>query len=332
MQIIRGILEGKVKYSQELLELMNLCTTCGYCRFKCALNNVDIIEAFRADLVDRGFINKDHNKAKKYILESGNPMNLPRNDKIEWSKGLEFDDTSPVLFYAGCVYSYLYPDILKTIIMTFNKIGIKFNYLKEEENCCGNLLYITGYWDDFENLKNDNLNIIKLKNIKTIITPCPGCARVLSKIFSNEKSGDNEVKVMHIVEFVDKLIQDKKLHFKKDVNLKITWHDPCDLSRHLRIIEEPRRILNSIPKLELIEMEHNKYNSKCCGAGGGMLNACTDITLNIAEKRLKEAERTGAEYIITSCPTCKSVFEKIIRYEDSKMKVMDLFELIQLAL
>ena len=79
-------------------------------------------------------------------------------------------------------------------------------------------------------------------------------------------------------------------------------------------------------------MEHNKYNSKCCGAGGGMLNAYADISMDIAEKRLREAEQTGADYIVTSCPTCESTFEKIIRYEDSEMKILNIFELIEMVI
>jgi Fe-S oxidoreductase len=138
--------------------------------------------------------------------------------------------------------------------------------------------------------------------------------------------------VIHTVQFFDELIREKKISFTNPLNLKVTWHDPCDLSRHLRIVDEPRRILKSIPGIEFVEMEHNKFDSKCCGSGGGMLNACTDISMDIAEKRLREAEKTGADYIITSCPTCESTFERIIRYEDSKMKVLSLSDLIWEAL
>lgn len=327
MQIARGVIEEKVKPSKELLDCINLCTTCGYCRYKCALHNVEIIEALRADLVKLGITDKYHDRARSYILKKDNPMNLPRKEKTNWAEGLEFDENSSTLFYAGCVYSHLFPDRLKICIKILDKIGLKLNYLHEEEKCCGNLLYTTGYWDDFETLKKENQEIFRKNKIKKIVTPCPGCARMLENVYSDEN-----IELLHIVEFYDELISEGTLKFNTPVNLNVTWHDPCDLARHLRIIDEPRRILNHIPGLKFIEMEHNKYDAKCCGAGGGMLNSWTDVTLDIAQKRLIEAEATGADFIITSCPTCESTLERIIRYEDSDLKVMDLSELIWKAL
>ncbi len=331
MLIIRGLIEGKIKMSKELLDCVNLCATCGYCRYKCALHNVDIIEALRADLVEHGITDKYHDVVRAHVLKTGNPMGLPAEDKSKWAEGLEFDDNSDKLFYTGCVYPYLYPERLRTIVNVFNKLNIKLKYLGNKESCCGNILYTTGYWKDFDEIAQKNINVLSKSEVKQIITPCPGCAKILKLIYQ-ERFGDYGINIMHVIEFLDKLISEGKINFIKSVNMKITWHDPCDLSRHLRIIEEPRRILNKIPGIEFIEMEHNKYESKCCGAGGGMLNACTDVTMDIAEKRLREAEKTGAEYIITSCPTCESTFERIIRYEDSEMKIMDLFELIEKAL
>lgn len=331
MQIARGLMEDIITPSKELLDCINLCTNCGYCRYKCALHNVEIIEALRADLVAEGITDVQHDKAKKYIIEKSNPMNLPVQDRNNWANDLEFDKNSPILFYAGCVYSYNYPERLNKLIQIFNKIGISLNYLDNEENCCGNLLYATGYWNDFENIVKQNVKIFKDNKIKKIITPCPGCAKTLLKQYS-EYIDEEEIEVIHTVQFFDELIREKKIKFTNPLNLKVSWHDPCDLSRHLRIVDEPRRILKSIPGLDFIEMEHNKFDSKCCGSGGGMLNACTDISMDIAEKRLREAEKTGADYIITSCPTCESTFERIIRYEDSKMKVLSLSDLIWQAL
>ncbi|MBD3230919.1 MAG: hypothetical protein GF329_22260 [Candidatus Lokiarchaeota archaeon] len=323
IQIARGVIEEKIAPSKELLDCINLCTTCGYCRYKCALHNVEIIEALRADLVKMGITDKYHDKARKYILKSGNPMNSPSNERTNWTEGLEFDKNSPVLFYAGCIYSHMYPDRLRTIIRLLNRIGIKLNYLFDDEKCCGNLLYSTGYWDDFETLKKENQEIFKKNKIEKIVTPCPGCAKMLTKVYS-----ESDIEVLHIVQYYDELIETGKMKFSTPVKLTVTWHDPCDLARHLRIIDEPRRILNEIPGLKFIEMEHNKYDSKCCGAGGGMLNSWTDVTMNIAQKRMIEAQQTGAEYIVTSCPTCESTLERIIRYEESELKVLDLSELI----
>jgi Fe-S oxidoreductase len=133
---------------------------------------------------------------------------------------------------------------------------------------------------------------------------------------------------MHFSELLQELIKKGKLKLKKKSPMKVTYHDPCHLGRHSGIYDAPREVIKSIPGLELVEMEHSREDSQCCGGGGGYFTAFPENSVEIAEKRIREAEETGADAIVTTCPLCRTNLDLAIKRLDSKLKLYDLSELV----
>jgi Fe-S oxidoreductase len=98
------------------------------------------------------------------------------------------------------------------------------------------------------------------------------------------------------------------------------------------VYDPPRRILNRIPGIELVEMIRHKENTWCCGAGGGVKEAFFDFSMWTASKRLEEMEEAGAEAIITACPYCKEIFQQAAKKTEKQAKVLDIVEVLHLAL
>jgi len=111
----------------------------------------------------------------------------------------------------------------------------------------------------------------------------------------------------------------------------VTFHDPCHLGRHNELYEQPRRILESIPGLELVEMDRNREEARCCGAGGGVKTAFPDLAQKISSMRVEDAERTGADVLTTSCPFCYQSLKATIEAKGSKLRMMDIMELVAAA-
>lgn len=328
MQIARGLLEGVITPDPALMECLSLCTLCGYCQANCALNTVEIFKDLRETVIKQGIENKFHKRALNNILEGKSPFGPQETKKSDWAKNLSFDKTSKILFFAGCSYPIMFPRVLQNVYEVLSKANVKLNYFGEAEDCCGLLMDLTGYRDEFNQHKSVVKDRILELGIETIITPCPGCYKILKKTYFNVPENSSRVKVLHFVEFYVELIKNQKVTFQNSIGLKVTWHDPCDLGRHMGLFEEPRTILRAIPGIELIEMEHNQYKALCCGSGGGMISSNADVSIDIAIRRLKEAEEIGAEALVTMCPTCESIFEKAIRYTDSTIKLFDLAEIL----
>ena len=131
------------------------------------------------------------------------------------------------------------------------------------------------------------------------------------------------------------LIRSKKLSLK-DCEAKITFHDPCYLGRHNGEYEAPRKILESIPEVDLIEMDQTRENALCCGGGGG--NFFTDILGGGEDSpnriRVRQALDSGAQIIAVACPQCAKMLEDAVKAEEVgyKIEVLDVAEIVARAL
>ena len=101
------------------------------------------------------------------------------------------------------------------------------------------------------------------------------------------------------------MIQSGDIRLKKAVRKKVTYHDPCHLGRYTGVYDAPRRILEAIPGIELVEMPRNRQNAFCCGAGAGVMSGFPDFARTVASERTREAAGTGAAALVTACPFCE---------------------------
>jgi len=324
-------------------DLFYLCTTCGHCREVCpsGINTPQAMSLLRSAVAEKGYEDFYIQSAAKSTTKFKNPYTKEQIERCEWAKGFQFSKTSNILFYAGCTYSFNYPDVLKSTINILQKADIEVQYLQENEECCGIMLYDGGYLEDFQVQLEANIKRFEETGIDLLITPCPGCYGMIQREY--RKFANYNFQVQHFTEFLVELINQDKLKLK-NLDATVTWHDPCHLSRKMRIFDEPRQIIESIPGVKFKEMPNTKYDSFCCGAGGAVLASRADVSIKLAKRRIKEAENIGADIILTMCPACESILEKAIRYlaweaeedkededfelSDSGLKLLDLATLI----
>jgi len=134
----------------------------------------------------------------------------------------------------------------------------------------------------------------------------------------------------HYTELLDRLIAEGRLKPVQSVDRLVTYHDPCYLGRHNGIYEAPRRVLQGIPGLTLVEMSNHKENSLCCGGGGGGAWSDYPVEQRFDVLRVEEALRTGAEVIATACPYCIRMLNDAVNELGVKdqIVVQDLAELL----
>ena len=110
--------------------------------------------------------------------------------------------------------------------------------------------------------------------------------------------------------------------------IKAAFHDSCKLGRHFKMYDGPRNLLTSLAGAELCEMENNKENSLCCGASPWMF--CGSVNKQIQDERLRQADATGADCMVTSCPKCQIHLTCAGMSGDGKyagIKIVDLYHL-----
>jgi Fe-S oxidoreductase len=186
---------------------------------------------------------------------------------------------------------------------------------------------MTGQVDYARKIAEDNVKMFKESGIEKIITSCAGCYRALKDIYPKKFGIKHGIEVLHLPEFILRNLKNGTIKFKQNVNMKITYHDPCHIGRHMGMYKEPRAVLEEIPGIELVEMNRNKHNAWCCGSGGGVRSAFKDLSEFAARERIEEAKDTDASAIVSSCPFCLNQFKTNIKNDE--IKAYDISQLIE---
>ncbi|MBD3228584.1 MAG: disulfide reductase [Candidatus Lokiarchaeota archaeon] len=327
----KALIEGNLDFNDEVLHGLFACTTCGACEIQCQAPHqehiIDLIEATRELIVKKlGNPEKKQELLEKYIKDKTrlNPYNEFHSDNSSIKEKYDLEDEAEYVYYIGCTSNYRQKRIRDATLEFFKKIGLNFTVI--DEVCCGSPLLRTGQKTIIKNIIEHNLKQIKKTGAKTIITSCAGCFRTLKKDW--KKLGiDYDFKVIHTCELVSDLLENKEINLKK-IDKVATYHDPCHLGRHMGIYEEPRKILRAIFGKNFIEMETNRENTWCCGAGGGVKIAYADWSLEIAEKRIKDALATEASYLTSTCPFCFRNLQEAIQLNKNEIEMIDIIELV----
>jgi len=245
-----------------------------------------------------------------------------------------------IIYFAGCMATYREKNIAKTTIQLLKKLDAEFTMLGKDEWCCGSVMLRTGNIETVKQLMEHNVKAIRNLGADTIVTSCAGCYRTIKQDYP-KYIGDLGFEVLHTPEFVLKFIDDGKLKFRsisnssksnsiKSNSTKVTYHDPCHLGRHMNIYDPPRKVLQAITGLKLVEMPRSRENARCCGSGGGVSSGYKDLSNQMADTRIKDALSTNATILTSACPFCTYALKSATERANAKdkLKVVDFSELI----
>lgn len=335
----KEILEEQLK---ELADKAYQCTICGQCRTVCPahLDTVEMWENMREFLVANGLGPLPaHEQIVKSIENYDNPWMQPRTQRARWSKRIEKEvkikdalkERCEVLYFVGCTAAYD-PNIRDMAVNTAKVLGaagVDFGTLGNDECCCGSTLLRTGLLEPARKTAQKNMELFEKVAPSLIVTSCAGCYKTIKQDYP--RLGKVKPKIVHITQLVLELIESGRLRLDRKVEGVVTFHDPCHLGRHSLLYDEPRKMLEAIPGLRLVEMERNREEARCCGAGGGVKTAFPELADKISALRVQDAEKTGANMLSTSCPFCYQSLKAALEAKSSTIAMLDLMELVRMA-
>jgi succinate dehydrogenase/fumarate reductase iron-sulfur protein len=320
-----------------LSEGVYICTTCKKCTALCPsdADPMGKIVDLRGLVVEKGNVPTTIKDVLEKVYEYGNPWGLSRNKRTDWARDLKVKHVSEnekveLLYFVGCAPSYDFraQKVAQALVKNLNALDIDFSILGNMENCCGNEVYSLGERGLFHELVQKNLELFDKYGINRIITTSPHCYNSFKNTY-----GRRELEVQHYTQYFADLIDKGILRFSGRLNKVITYHDPCYLGRHNNILDEPRKIIESIPGIKFLEMERSRERSICCEGGGGRM--WYEIKEErLAQTRVREAIDIGAEILAVACPFCLLTLEDAVKTSGNEnvIKVMDIMELVAKAI
>ena len=331
--LVRGIIEGKIGWTREIEETLFRCTGCRLCTQTCfpAVETNEGVLAGRACLVDQKQYPKVVDRVVEAVENNFNIADEPNEDRTQWVDFLRNapahryqKDKAKVVYFVGCVGAFfpLVQRIPQSFAQLLDKGGVDFTVLGGEEWCCGFPLIQAGMPEKMQKLIEHNQEKIKQVGAETVVFACPSCFHTWKTKYKTD------AELLHSSQFMEKMIEEGKVTFKKGFAKTVTYHDPCDLGRNSKVFEAPRNVLKNIPGLKLVELEGNRQLSVCCGGGGDLEMIDPVLSEAIAQKKIEEIQRTGAEVAVTSCQQCIRTISGNARKRGIDLRVMDITEVV----
>jgi len=341
MQLIKAVIDGKLKVNEYVSERTYQCTLCGYCLWRCpsGVKATEAIKALRALLVDEGVYPKALEPIAEFLKENRSIYPLSPKSRTDWIDALDLVDVvqvggeAEIIYFPGCVAS-LSNDGMKVAgatSMIFDSLNLNWAVLGEEEWCCGNPLLQSGIRNPAKDMAEHNVNALQKSKAKVLVTSCAGCYRTFVQEYPR-LVGDLGVQVYHTSQLFTKLLKEGKLRFNNPVNMTVAYHDPCELGRLMEIYDPPREVLKAIPELKLVELKKNRNLATCCGGGGMLRFTYPDISLRLGMKKLNEVHEVNAEALVSACPTCEMRVKEAKRQQGDSIEVLDISEIIVRAI
>jgi Fe-S oxidoreductase len=362
----REMLARGFEFTDRLLHIVYNCQMCGACDISCkyAMDMevlLPILE-LRMKCVEAGKTHPALEKVIGLLRTKGSMVEAGLERRSQWAEGLEIKDVrkepAEVYYHVGCLSS-LDKDlstIPRLVAKMLKEAKVDFGIAYDGETCCGGRAHEMGYREDFFNQARKNLEIVRRSRAKTVVTNCAHCYHAFKVLY--DRYGFKEFEVLHVSELLEGLLKDGRLKQKRPLNQTITYHDPCYLGRlgepwiHFKgrkvpgikfvfdppktyrrgtngIYDAPRKILGTVPGLNIYEMERRREYAWCCGAGGGVNESNPDFALWTAEKRLEEAAETGASAIVSACPWCEHIFKKVVSMRGLNLEVLDIVQVLE---
>jgi len=223
-----------------------------------------------------------------------------------------------VIFFAGCM-THQTPAVKKAMQRIFTAAGIDYWFMDEEGGiCCGRPMMLAGHHEQAELMMAQNKQLIAGSGAKVLVTSCPICYKIFAKEYQLN------IRVLHHTQYLYELAEAGKLPLGK-LSGDAVYHDPCELSRDIRIYDEPRALLKKMINLVPAPFEHD--NTLCCGNSLANFSSGNEMKKIVARDAYNKLNSKQADNFVTSCPLCKKSFEKV-----SDVPVKDIAELVNMAL
>lgn len=302
--IEKELIQGTLEVTEDVLDRLYSCTMCKICESNCPakIQVVNIQEYVRKALVKQGLGPlKDHVELKKNILQYGNiagdaPSLL---EKQFGDLVIKLPENSPNLLFSGCVGTII-PEITHNSIQLLQHANLDFTMCKAGETCCSGFLKVVGLSTEFDTIGQKNIMMFEEKGIDRIISPCPMCYTTFQQEYPRISS--NTPVAQHLVQVLEEVTDNARIRFERSIDAKVAVHDGCHLGRYSNIYEAPRKILESIPGVELVEPPRSREQALCCG--GTIRRPYIALRDHLSDTIINQALEVGADMVVTTCPTC----------------------------
>jgi L-lactate dehydrogenase complex protein LldE len=233
-----------------------------------------------------------------------------------------------VQLFIPCFVDQLYPETAFNMVKVLEKACCDVQY-NTNQTCCGQPAFNAGFWDAAKQVGTKFMK--DFESTDYVVAPSASCVGFVRNYYARlleNSTLHNNVKGLskRIFEFTEFLTGVLKIsNYGAVLNAKATYHDSCSALRECKIKEGPRKLLNKVKGLELVEMIETET---CCGFGGSFAIKFESIAIAMADQKVRHALDTGSEYIISTDLSCLMHLDGYIRKKELPIKTIHIADVL----
>jgi Fe-S oxidoreductase len=313
------------------------CTTCRWCVDACPVfieHVPKIVDMRRWLVLTESRFPAELQPAFRNLETNGNPWQMSWQTRAEWAQNLGVRQMADVqgaeyLYWVGCYGSFDERNrkVARALVRVLQAAGVDFAILGNEEKCTGEPARRLGHEYLYQTLAQGNIETLKRYKFQTIVTACPHC---FNTIRNEYPQFDGHFRVIHHTQLMDDLLRSGRLQTSQREGERITYHDACNLGRYNDIYDEPRRVLASVTRGDLVEMKLSRSKGFCCGGGGGRAWMEEREGRRVNQLRVEQAMEVKPDILASACPFCLTMFEDGVKAKEvgDKIKTRDIAEVL----
>jgi len=297
-----------------------------------------MIRKTREGMVAAGYAPEGLVGATKRAITIGSPMGVKWPALRAQIRHVEEDTGLKVpVDVAGVEYMLLlssmeimnFPEFIEAIAKIFDKCGVSWTISSEAFEATNSGIQI-GASDIAAELVQRIVDVAEKLKVKTVISPECGHAYMAIRWDGPNLIGRPFLfNVRHILEVLDDLRDQGRLKIEGSESRKLTYHDPCQISRRGGVIDEPRRLINMFSE-NFVEMPEAGKMNWCCGAGGGVSanERADDIRLKVFQRKKEQLDEVMPDAILSACSNCRIHLEDGLEEYNMDIPLLSLTETI----
>ena len=240
--------------------------------------------------------------------------------------------TARVALFAGCIMPYTHAETQEATMRVLRRTGCDV-LTPLDQVCCGALLLHNGDRKTARQLARENIDAFHAAGVDAVVVNAAGCGSALKEygeLLADDPAYAEKAEAFgHTVKDVTEFLAGRSLaEGMGEVRARVTYQDSCHLAHAQRITEQPRRLLRSIPGVELVEMPNA---DRCCGSAGIYNIVQRDMSRRLLESKMAEVEDVQPEIIVTANPGCMIQLEAGVRRSGLDAEVLHVVDLLDRA-
>ncbi|HET9029046.1 MAG TPA: (Fe-S)-binding protein [Candidatus Aquilonibacter sp.] len=245
----------------------------------------------------------------------------------------DVDDAAGTAFlHVGCVMQVAFGGVHEASIRMLNRAGLRV-VVPRAQGCCGAIAVHAGEPDAARALARVNIAAFEASAADVYVVNAAGCGSTLkeyAQLFEDDPAWKQRAsafaaRVRDITEVLD------AMEFRgtpRTLDVTVTYQEPCHLVHAQRVAAAPRRLLQRIPGLRLIEMNES---SVCCGSAGIYNLTEPEMARRLRDRKTRNILATGAGIVATANPGCEIQVTSGLREGHSDVRVAHIVELLDEA-